>query len=165
MKPYNTDWDWEEPNEGHEIRFLNKLNAEKATQKTKQAYIKYGSWVAIAILSFCLGAYYISNTAKTDSGLEPTIYYANQVQLQIEGLKQLETPSTRPIIADAVTEINRLEKDYAKLEIERSQKGLNEQLLNAMIINMQTRLDFLQSVQKQINLIQSLNSNNHEKNI
>ena len=159
---HNTpDWDFYEPNEGHEIRFLKKLEIQNNTPK-KNNYNLYFSWAALFILSTCFAIYYYQNNTQNQDSDIPQNYFANQIELQITSLKELETPLTRPIIEDAISEILKLENDYSKLENERKVNGINDQLLNAMITNLQTRIDFLQRVQSQINQINELKSSHHE---
>ena len=162
---HNTsNWDLYEPNEGHEIRFLKKLEIQN--HKTKKTnYNLYISWAAVFILSACFAIYYYQNNTKPQHYNGPQNYYANQIELQINSLKELETPLTKPIIDDAISEILKLENDYIKLEKERKVNGINEQLLNAMITNLQTRIDFLQRVQSQINQINELKKSDHENTI
>ncbi len=162
MKVPNNDWDFEDPLDGHEVRFLQKLEKNKESKKVRKLNWTYVAQIAaVVIISVTAGlAYYklnIDDTAPT-----PTDLYAEQVALQIEGLKALETNETKPIISDAIEEIKNLENDYLKLEEERKHKGLNETLLNAMIVNMQMRLSFLQKVQAKIKMINELNDTVHE---
>lgn len=159
------DWDFLEPNEGHELRFLKKLDTLNTTTTPKKANYNLSiSWAAVFILSVCFGIYY-QNNAKSQQHLGPQNYYASQIEMQINSLKELETPLTKPIIDDAVDEILKLEKDYSNLEKERKANGVNEQLLNAMITNLQTRIDFLLRVQSQINQINELKIVNNENKI
>ncbi|UYW02440.1 hypothetical protein K5I29_05990 [Flavobacterium agricola] len=162
-KLYKTteDWDFLEPNNGHEMRFIKKLEAQaKPVKKIK--YNAYISWAAVLVLSICFGIYYVQNQPVQNQNSSTQNYYSNQIALQIHTLKELETPLTKPIINDAIQEINKLEADYNKLEKERKAKGSNEQLLNAMIVNLQTRIDFLQRVQSQINQINELKKSSNE---
>jgi len=156
----NTEaWDFVDPNDGHELRFLKKLECANKPIK-KNNYTLYISWAALFILSTCFGLYYYQNNTKAEMHNEPQQYYANQIEMQITGLKELETPLTKPIIDDAIHEILKLEHDYSKLEKERKNNGVNEQLLYAMITNLQTRIDFLKQVQLQINELKSLKHEN-----
>jgi hypothetical protein len=158
-------WDFIEPNEGHEMRFLKKLEATQNTSK-KTPYLLYINWAAIITISICFSVYYFQNKNNNiELNNTPQNYYASQVELQISSLKALENTFTKPIIDDAISEIMRLEMDYLKLENERKVSGTNELLLNAMIINLQTRIEFLQRVQSQINQINELKESANENTL
>lgn len=162
MKVPNNDWDFEDPLDGHEVRFLRKLEDNKESKKVKKLNWTYFTKIAaVVVISATVGLAFFNLNAN-DVAPTPTDFYAEQVALQIEGLKALENNQTKPIISDAIEEIKVLENDYLKLEQERKHKGLNEALLNAMIVNMQMRLSFLQKVQAKIKMINELNDTIHE---
>lgn len=162
MKVHKNTWDFDEPLEGHEVRFLKKLEENKKEKTVKKFEWKFFSRIAaVFVVSAALGlVYYMAVYQEYQT--KTTNIYAEQVAIQIENLKALENNQTKPIISDAITEIKALENDYLKLEEERKHKGLNETLLNAMIVNMQMRLSFLQNVQAKIKMINDLNNLEHE---
>jgi uncharacterized protein YsxB (DUF464 family) len=168
-------FDTEEPNLGHELRFLEKLNTlgETSTKAPKKNYNMFFAIAASFIVLFGLGIIFFNNTPNiTEQVFEisPEIsktefYFANVIQQEINKLENEKTPETKKIIEDTMIQLTKLEKDYKNLELDLINGGNSKFILSAMIINFQTRIDLLQDVLNQIDEIKKIKNSENEKTI
>jgi hypothetical protein len=68
------------------------------------------------------------------------------------------------MIADALRQLETLEKDYLKLEADLVAGGNSKFILSAMIQNFQTRIDLLQEVMNRVEEIKQFKNESHESN-
>ena len=160
----NQNWDVEHLSAGHEKRFLRKLKQKKAS---KQTFWKPLAIACSLVIGFGL-VYYVSgsiiNQSTTEVVFSPKVqqtndYFSSIIKTELTTLQQNETPQSKQLIADALTEMEQLEQDYDKLKLEIKKNGENEQIIYALITNMQTRITFLKNVLDQVH---SLNKKNYE---
>lgn len=163
----HTNWDFETPNEGHENRFLSKLESQAPKKKNKV-------WLPIAIAaSLVLGfgiIYFNEFSAQPEVVFSPPVqethdYFSSVINSELKNLQQQENPETAILINDALKEMETLEKDYETLKNEIVKNGENKQIVFAMITNMQTRISFIKTVLEQVEQINNLKNNINEKYI
>jgi len=171
FKNLEDSFDVENPNEGHELRFLDKLKSQKEpvslVRKKSYAYI---SMAASLVFLLGLTVLYFNSNPSVDQqvvSISPEIsktefYFANVIQQEINKLQNEHTPATKKIIEDTMEQLITLEKDYGKLENDLLNGGNSKFILSAMIINFQTRIDLLADVLQQIDEIKKIQ---HEKAI
>jgi len=167
----NDTFDTEVPHEGHQERFLEKLNASQGTvaiQKNKKTWWKPLTIAAsIALLSAIL--FRISTTTpsineKVDQ-ISPEVsqtqlYFASLIEEQVKQLENESTPETKKIIDDTMSQLQKLDKDFKLLEKDLVNGGNSKLILQAMVTNFQTRIDLLQDVLKQISTIKKIKNYN-----
>jgi hypothetical protein len=161
---FKGQWDIEEPALGHQQRFLDRL--EKPKRK-----IPYTKIMSIAASILILFAIVINQkdpqkqVAKMSRENKETQQYFNSIiKKELAELKKESDPESKKIIDDALRQMDLLDKDYQKLINELSLKGENKQIIHAMIVNLQTRISFLEEVALQIENIKQIKANYHEKN-
>ena len=160
------NWDVENPKNGHEKRFLEKL---KIAQPKKRNWIPL-SLVASLFLSFGVMLYFYSNLQQEEVLLSPQVqethdYFSSVIQSELKNLKEQKNPQTTLLISDALNEMKKLETDYEKLKKEIAKNGENKQVVFAMITNMQTRISFLQTVLEQVEQLNNFNTNTNENHL
>jgi hypothetical protein len=161
------NWDFEVPNQGHEKRFLDRLNKQQPKQKT--------NWIPLSIaasLLIFLSVLYMNDTleSKNEVVFSPQVretqdYFSSVINAELETLKKNETPQSKALIYDAMKEMEVLEKDYENLKNEIVKNGENKQIIYAMITNMQTRISFIKSVIDQVETINNLKTETNENYI
>lgn len=160
-------FDTEEPVNGHQERFLEKLRQDAQgipVPPNRVAWWKPMSIAAAVAVLFALGIGVLEQTKVMQeqmANISPEVsntqfYFTSLIQEQVKELQSGSTPETRKIIADTMTQLATLEADYGKLEQEMSSGGNNKILLKAMITNFQTRIDLLEDVLVQIETIKNL---------
>lgn len=87
------------------------------------------------------------------------------IATEVKALKKQETPENKAIIEDALAELEKLELDYKNLKNDIKKTGENKQILFAMVVNMQTRLQFIQTILEQIDLINNVKNISNEANM
>ena len=161
----HSNWDLEEPNNGHENRFLSKLKAQEPKKKNKL-------WIPITIAaSFILGfgiMYFNGFNAQPEVVFSPQVqetqdYFSTVINSELKNLKKQENHQTKILIEDALKEVEMLEKDYESLKKEIRKNGENKQIVFAMITNMQTRISFIKNVLEQVEQINNFKTDKNEK--
>jgi hypothetical protein len=165
-------FDLEEPSDGHQQRFLDKLNRSNdvIVMDTKRSYWKplaiAASFALIAALSFG----YLNTTPTTQEQLAEIspeasashLYFAALIEEQVKELESEGSPDTQRLIDDTMIQLNKLETNYQRLEQDLLNGGNSQLILGAMITNFQTRIDLLQEVMTKIENIKNLKNQNDE---
>lgn len=161
----------EEPQYGHQNRFLEKL---RSTNDTSIATVEKPSWnklfsiaasiIILAVLSFGL----LNQTPSIEeqvAKVSPEIsnsqfYFASLIEEQIKELNAENSPETQKIILDTTAQLKKLEANYESLKKDLVAGGNSKLLLSAMITNFQTRIDLLNDVLEQMEDIKNLKNYN-----
>lgn len=165
-------FDIENPENGHQERFYEKLNQPKGIA-TLQGRKKTIWWKPLSIASSValILAVGFQLLTKEQSIREQVIeiapevsqtefHFTSLIQEQIQVLENSKSPENEQLVDDTLKQLKKLETDYKKLEKELINGGNNKIILNAMIINFQTRIDLLQDVLTNIEEIKNLKLNN-----
>ncbi|BDW91343.1 DUF3379 domain-containing protein [Allomuricauda sp. XS_ASV26] len=167
------EFDVAEPQNGHQERFLDKLNQSQGTialNKKRPSWWKHLSIAASIALVAVLGY----KTFGPDPSIKQQVveiapevsqtefYFANLIEEQVKELQDEKTPETAQLVDDTMTQLERLDKDYKSLQQDLINGGDSKIILSAMITNFQTRIDLLKEVLSQIENIKNLNSQNDE---
>ncbi len=166
-------FDFEEPTQGHEDRFLGKLNASKGIvgiQKRKKSIWKPLSIAAAALvlIALSIGKFNSQLTIEEQvAEISPEVsnsqfYFASLIEEQVKQLESETGPETKQIVDDTMVQLKKLESDYQQLEKDLINGGNSKFLLSAMITNFQTRIDLLQEVLNQIETIKNYKNYNDE---
>ncbi|ADV50158.1 hypothetical protein I2486_14140 [Cellulophaga sp. E16_2] len=172
----NSGWDTEEPSQGHELRFLEKLNTSKDVKSLppkKGNTIKFLFIAASFLLIFGLGFLFINQNHSINEQvvkISPEIsntefYFANVIEQEIKKLQNENSPETKKIVDDTMIQLSKLEKNYKSIERDLINGGNSKLILSAMIVNFQTRIDLLEDVLQQIEVIKNIKKNEHENTI
>lgn len=157
------DWNTEEPKEGHELRFLQKLDRPKRRRRRL-----YGTLSIAASVLILLGVFLWKNEAPSPNyqmspeNREAQQYFASVIQKELATMQNEDNPIARGMVDDALRQMAKMEADYDRLAAELAKKGENEQLIFAMITNLKTRIEFLERVSHQINTIKKIHSEAHK---
>lgn len=162
------------PTEGHELRFLQKLNSQSdglTILTKKRSWFRPLSIAASIIIICSLGAGFIFNNTQSKqkqvAEISPEIsqsqfYFASLINEQVKQLEAESTPETKRIVDDTLFQLQKLELNYKTLEQDLLNGGNSKLILSAMITNFQTRIDLLQEVLEKIESIKNLNNYNDE---
>ncbi|MGB5819406.1 MAG: hypothetical protein WBG90_07955 [Saonia sp.] len=174
FKTLQGSFDTEEPTDGHQQRFLEKLEASKKVVNIDRK--KRNSWwkplsVAASIAMLCAVGISLFNQGSTIdeqvAEISPEVskteyYFTSLIEEQVRVLKNEGTPETQKIIDDAMVQLKKLETNYAQMEQDLLNGGNSKLILSAMITNFQTRIDLLQDVLDQVDRIKNLKNLNDE---
>ena len=167
------DFNIEEPNLGHQQRFLNKLNNEKETiikepgsvRKLWKPLIGIAASLALLISVF-IGIQQNSNSselASVSSEMATTQdFFTNVITSELEKLNSEESPEFQNLIVDALFQIKILEENYEQLKLDLTNSGNDKRVIFAMINNFQNRIDLLQNVVEQIDNLKQQNNTQNE---
>lgn len=160
-------WDFEEPNPGHEKRFLDKLRKQRPKKKFNWIPL---NMAASLLLGFGIVLFNYINNQTEEVVFSPQVqethdYFSSVINTELATLKKQETPQSKTLINDAMKEMEFLENDYQNLKEEITKNGENKQIVFAMITNMQTRISFIKSVLEQVEIINKFKNIEDEKHI
>lgn len=176
----NEDCDLEEPETGHEVRFLTKLKKSRNQTKTRTVGIirpLWTSWAAIAasivFVILIAGSLLSTNLLTKPADLaaispemkETQEFYAKAIRAELEKVNASNSPETKIIVEDALVQLERLDEEYKKLRVDLSNSGKDKRVIFAMVSNLQQRIDLLNAVLTQIEEIKALKNNKNESSI
>jgi len=145
--------DFQEPPEGHFIRFQNKLGNSISTNRIIFWRIAISLFFVVAFsLTFLL-----LSTSQNDYNLplelRETAYYYNKqsehLKFQIQTNSQLSDTEKKNLLKD----VNTFEKEYPAILKELVKFPTDERLIDAFINYHKSRTEFLESILNQINAI------------
>lgn len=156
-------FDMEEPQSHHQQRFLERLGEAKKNKKSNRwTFFSVAASVAVLI---GVGVFYRLQPAAMPLSpeIEQTqVYFTALLQEELEKVTAQESPDTKAVINDGLRQMEKLEKNYEQLKQDLLNNSNNPQLLHAMIVNFQTRIDLLEDILEQIESIKQLKNNTYE---
>lgn len=166
----------------HATKFEALLKAELHQKKPKKKNFKWLSIAASIVLLISLGIkfYPTKNTETIDTetnsapkeirlgNISPEFetietYYTNSINLEISQLEL--TDENKEIIDGYLSKIAELTKEYQSLTKELNTKGVNDSTIDALISNLQLRLQLLKRLKKQLKELKNLNNTQNETQI
>ena len=170
---------------GHAGRFQDRLEREFPKQNGKRSYFRL-SVAASLVLALGLGIYWVSQTRKGNPDSKTTIvdvetktansvgislgdlspdlkkiedYYVANINLQLSAL-EFDT-STKTLVDGYMERLAELDQEYERLNTELNTLGPNDDIIAALIKNLQLRLQLLQRLKTKLNQLKS--SKNEQK--
>jgi len=164
FKKYNKSFDEFEPNEGHLLRFKEKLSKVKGEKYVSKNY----KWLYLAASVIVLLGFFYFHEASSKIDLsdisknmaEKQNYFTAQIQKDIKFVINNKNQSNKIIINDAFNQLFILRKDYLKLTIALNDSGEDQRVIHAMISNYQKRVIILQNLISRLNDIKNRNNEN-----
>jgi len=178
--------------EGHEERFFSKLDRELPKNPPKKKV--FSLWMQIAasvVVAVGLSFYYFnSNEGPVDpdekvivvdrdnpniggqgislGDLSPDLkkietYYTTNINLQLSELA--DDPGNKELVDSYMDRLSELNKEYQRLNEELNELGPNDQTINALINNLQLRLQLLQKLKSKLNQLKSSKNEQESSNI
>ncbi len=182
-------WTSENLNKDHLKRFEAKLDQALPKQKSNNKF-KFLKIAAIFIVVLGIGAFFINKDQfiKSDSPIVITPegvdekeelpvkefqlsevspefkkienYYLAGINMQLAKLEV--NPSNKALIDSFMSKMEELNKEYKHLNSEFNKSGPNEQTIEAMVGNLQLRLDLLYKLKNKLNEIKQSKNTDHD---
>ncbi|HRV55336.1 MAG: hypothetical protein R2802_04305 [Flavobacteriaceae bacterium] len=166
------DFDFHEPETGHEARFLEKLDTKTLALTPKRKSI-WKPFLGIAASITLLVSLFVftqkDETTKDLASVSPEMqqtqdFFTTSINAELKKLDAEKSPETLALIEDALKQINLLESEYQKLKTDLYESGNDQRVIYAMIGNFQNRIDILNTVMEQIETIKQLKNLNTNEN-
>ncbi len=90
-------------------------------------------------------------------------YYVTNINLELSGLEF--TGENKAIVDSYMARLSELDKEYKKLTVELNAVGPNDDTINALIQNLQLRLQLLQKLKSKLNQLKSSKNEQEPKNM
>jgi hypothetical protein len=165
------DFDLEAPTADHEKRFLKKLNKQTLADTSKPKNSFWKPFIGIAASLAILVSVFVTTQQEDASydlaSISPEMaetqnFFTNAIASELTKIEQESSPETKLLIADAMMQMQRLEKEYTDLKEDLSESGEDKRVIYAMISNFQNRIDILQNTLTQIENIKQLKNSTNE---
>ena len=163
----------------HTNKFEDLLKEKMHLQKPKRSFYKLLSIAASIVLLVSLGIKFyptknIDEVPKTNTkqislgSISPEFqtiekYYKNSINMEISQLEM--TDENKDIVDGYLIKITELTKEYKSLTLELNTKGVNDATIDALISNLQLRLQLLKRLKKQLKQLKNLNNKQNETQI
>ncbi len=182
-------WTKEKLSKGHQKRFEAKLEAALPMQKSSNRF-SFLKIAAIFIVAVGIGAFFLNKeriiTTETPMVVAPEIkddgnelpvkefqlsevspdfkkienYYLAGINMELAKLEV--NPSNKALIDSFMGKMSELNTEYKRLNAEFNEMGPNEQTIEAMVENLQFRLDLLYKLKNKLNEIKQTKNTNNE---
>ena len=87
-------------------------------------------------------------------------YYISAINFELASLEK--TPENQQLLDEYLEKIGKLDEDYKRLNKSLATDGINEKTINALITNLQLRLQLLLQLKDQLNEVQTRNDIKNE---
>lgn len=163
FKDLEGSFDIHETPNGHQKRFLERLNEVEKPSEKKIGWWKPLSIAASIALLIAVGSTFIKTTpsekdlASVSPEMEQTqSFFTSTITKELQKLKSVTAPETQELVNDALNQIDILEKEYKILKTDLAASGNDKRVIYAMITNFQSRITLLQHVLEKIEEIKTL---------
>ncbi|MGB5273235.1 MAG: hypothetical protein WBN39_04200 [Flavobacteriaceae bacterium] len=173
---------------GHENRFMARLERELPLTKRVVSIKWYALAASIAVL-LSLGIYFHTSTTEENGPIKTTVvdketldesgsgislgdlspdlkkvenYYVANINLALSKLEV--SPENKALVDSFMDQLSLLDIEYKNLNKELNTIGPNDQTINALIKNLQLRLQLLQKLKMKLNDLKSSNNEPIETN-
>jgi len=173
---------------GHQKRFEQKLNKEFGSGKKRNNFL-FLKIAAILIIVIGVGFFYFNNNSQSSevqiadtpskeivkpvdkkeniqlSEISPEFkkienYYLAGINME---LAKLEINEDNKLLTDSfMAELSELDKEYQRLNSDLNETGINEQTVQAMINNLQLRLELLFKLKNKLNDLKKSKNGSYE---
>lgn len=169
--------------EGHEARFLKKLEQESPADVNlprhsvgkKRFSMRNMAASVVILISLTFGAYqFLKNpteiievnpevvTLKSLGDVSPDLkkvedYYVANINLELANVKL--TPENKELFDSYIVRLEALNTEYKNLSEELTENGPNELTVNALITNLKLRLNLLYRLKEQLKALNSSDNN------
>lgn len=166
------DFDIHETPDGHQKRFMDRLQETEKSSPSVLSWKKVISIAAVIALMVTIGSTFFNNEANAadlasvSQEMEQTqSFFTSAINNELQNLKNFEGPETEALIQDALKQIEVLEDKYQILMVDLVKSGYDQRVIYAMINNFQKRIDLLENVTITLKEIKNLNNQKNENTI
>lgn len=159
--------------EGHQHRFLDKLNSQPKVENNSTYYLKRVISIAavLAIIVTISGLFINTNVNAADlASVSPEMeqtqsFFTSTINNELKTLKGFNSPETEVLVQDALHQLEILESKYELLKEDLVESGNDKRVIYAMISNFQNRIELLEQVINKIEEVKNLNTQKNENTI
>ncbi|APU69072.1 hypothetical protein [Christiangramia flava] len=176
---------------GHQKRFLEKLNEEMPSEERSLGWNQLLKVAAVIVVILAAGLFFISRTSSEEAGnqivdtetqpvkaseeknesdyrlsdVSPEFkkvedYYLASLNIQLAKIDL--TPENKELVDSFMSKLETLDQEYVALNTEIEQSGINEETIEAMIANLQLRLDLLKKLKTKLNELKQSKNEHYE---
>ncbi|TVZ57373.1 hypothetical protein OD91_2694 [Lutibacter sp. Hel_I_33_5] len=163
----------------HSKKFETKLLKELHPKTTKKRSYKWLSIAASIVLLISLGIQFYPTDIEENPVIESEIptknisletispelntiesYYANSINYELSQINM--TKENKEMVDGYLARVGELTKEYKSLTLELNTNGVNDATIDALINNLQLRLQLLQRLKKQLKNLKKINTKQYE---
>jgi uncharacterized protein YeeX (DUF496 family) len=172
------DFDIENPDLGHQQRFLAKIQGQdqRLVNDTSipfrrnlwKPFIGIAASIALLVSVFIVTQQNprVMDLASVSPEMSETQnFFTVAIAEQLNKLEREQSPETETLIKDAMAQMHLLETEYEALKLDLTESGDDNRVIYAMISNFQNRIALLQSVLENIEIVKQLKQDTNENSI
>jgi len=165
---HRSELDSDLPREGHEERFLRKLENKPARRVNFRHVLQIAASVAIILASGIVIVQQNKSGNRTaenevlESIMEADQYYTTQVSQRYEQIREFnfENPEEKAVLLDEIKELDTYQQQLMN-DLEANPD--DERVINALIRHYQMKLDIMDQIIYQLNQLKTETENQNEK--
>ena len=145
-------WNQTEPPAGHELRFSKRLRSPKKRRIPGQT-IGVAAAMLVLFTLVALGHYRFEHRAdeRLSAELRQTdSIFTAALQYELSRVKSKNTPENAPLIAQALFELQEMDREYDSIKAQLAAKGESKTLISALVSNLKRQIAFLENVLREI---------------
>lgn len=145
-------WDFHEPPTGHEQRFSRRL---KRTSPRRESYQTMAVAAVLLVLFGLIGLGHYRLEHRSEPHLSAELRQTDSIftaalQYELSRVKSKNTPENAPLIAQALFELQEMDREYDAIKAQLTTKGESKTLLAALVANLKRQIAFLEEVLREI---------------
>ncbi len=159
--------------EGHQARFMERLNnqsAQKHTWSLNRVIKPLIAIAAVALIALVVNGVFNSQSTQ-DAGLadvSPEMantqeFFTLAITEQITKLKSFDSEASKELVDDTLTQLDTLETEYNSLTQDLAKSGNDKRVVYALIANLQSRINLLEQMIVTIEQIEIINQNQEDE--
>jgi len=164
--------DTDRPREGHEERFMNKLESLPNQRPVRRIRFRHAIQVAASVAIILTSAILLVRKDKSgdkvaqreipQAVMEADLYYTSQVDAKYSEISKFdfEDPADKAVLLD---ELKDLESYHQQLMKDLQANPDDERVVSALIRHYQLKLEVMDQIIKQLNQVKNEISENNEK--
>jgi len=168
------DFDIENPQLGHQQRFLAKLQEQQESVVNTDVVFRPNWWKPLmavaASVALILSVFVVTQqgpSAKDLASVSPEMsetqdYFTIAIAEELSKLEGERTPETELLVQDALSRMSILESEYESLKEDLNESGDDSRVIHAMINNFQKRIDLLKSTLEHIENVKLIKQESNE---
>lgn len=167
------EFDLAQTPDGHQARFMERLNAHKPGKKAwyRSGVIKpLMAVAAVALVAlFITGVFNSQNDEQKGlAGVSPEMaqtqeFFTLAIEDQINKLNSFESEASKALVEDTLNQLDTLEQEYISLSEDLATSGNDKRVVYALIANLQSRIDLLEQMIITIEQIELINQNQKDE--
>jgi len=162
---HRKDFGYTRPPEGHEERFLKKLNRQKTQSKKPKKLWLPMAWAASMLLAIVMGGLLYSYlfSSAPEGFVKTTEHFETLVEAERKELVSIHRGDVDQWFTDVEKQLDQLQENQNRLQKDYRRSGRDPRILQAIIQNYQMQIELLNDIKIKIQRHEKQQSNEYQE--